>query len=186
MIRIPSLFKQCICEVLLRIFYNEIRLITKRFFNPNNVFITKTWHNILLFEYFKEKSWLTSLTTLKVGLLIFQLSITEVSSALDHSNMWMHKLKKLKTKSCVRLIHSLLFIFSLIIDSLIKQQTAWFRDSSKYQKPFSFFFFIWNWRIIVSFWYYIHIKTQVNRNFRTSTFLLFPLMLLMMSIKTFL
>jgi hypothetical protein len=40
---------------------------------------------ILLFEYFKEKSWLT---TSKVGLLIFQLSITEVSSALDHSNMW--------------------------------------------------------------------------------------------------
>jgi hypothetical protein len=37
----------------------------------------------------------------------------------------MHKLKKLKTKSCVRLIHSLLFIFSLMIDSLIKQQTAW-------------------------------------------------------------
>jgi hypothetical protein len=32
---------------------------------------------------------------------------------------------------------------------------------------------IWIWRIIVSFWYYIHIKTQVNRNFRTSTFLLF-------------
>ena len=43
---------------------------------------------ILLFEYFKEKSWLTSWTTSKVGLLIFQLSITEVSSALDHSNMW--------------------------------------------------------------------------------------------------
>jgi hypothetical protein len=36
----------------------------------------------------------------------------------------MHKLKKLKTKSCVRLIHLLLFIFSLMIDSLIKQQTA--------------------------------------------------------------
>jgi len=30
---------------------------------------------------------LTSLTTSKVGLLIFQLPITEVSSALDHSNM---------------------------------------------------------------------------------------------------
>jgi hypothetical protein len=41
-----------------------------------------------LFEYFKGKSWLTLLTTFKVGLLIFQLSITEVSSALDHSNMW--------------------------------------------------------------------------------------------------
>ena len=45
----------------------------------------------------------------------------------------MRKLKKLKTKSCVRLIHSLLFIFSLMIDSLIKQQTAWSRGSSKYQ-----------------------------------------------------
>ena len=45
----------------------------------------------------------------------------------------MHKLKKLKTKSCVRLIHSLLFIFSLMIDSLIKQQTAWSQGSSKYQ-----------------------------------------------------
>ena len=46
----------------------------------------------------------------------------------------MHKLKKLKTKSCVRLIHSLLFIYSLMIDSLIKQQTAWSQGSSKYQK----------------------------------------------------
>jgi hypothetical protein len=43
----------------------------------------------------------------------------------------MHKLKKLKTKSCVRLIHSLLFIFSLMIDSL---QTVWSQGSSKYQK----------------------------------------------------
>jgi hypothetical protein len=43
---VPSLFKQCICEGLLRIFYNEIRLITERFFNPNNVFITQNWHNI--------------------------------------------------------------------------------------------------------------------------------------------
>ena len=42
----------------------------------------------------------------------------------------MHKLKKLKTKSCVRLIHSLLFIFSLMRDSL---QTAWSQGSSKYQ-----------------------------------------------------
>jgi hypothetical protein len=43
------------------------------------------WHSlipILLFEYFKEKSWLTSLTTSQVGLLIFQLPITEVSSAI--------------------------------------------------------------------------------------------------------
>ena len=43
----------------------------------------------------------------------------------------MHKLKKLKTKSCVRLIHLLLFIFSLMIDSL---QTPWSQGSSKYQK----------------------------------------------------
>ena len=46
----------------------------------------------------------------------------------------MHKLKKLKSKSCVRLIHSLLFIFYLMLDSLIKQQTAWSQGSSKYQK----------------------------------------------------
>ena len=46
----------------------------------------------------------------------------------------MHKLKTLKTKSFVRLIHSLLFIFSLMIDSLIKRQTAWSQGSSKYQK----------------------------------------------------
>jgi hypothetical protein len=46
----------------------------------------------------------------------------------------MHKLKKLKIKSCMRLIHSLLFIFSLMIDSLIKQQTAWSQGSSKHQK----------------------------------------------------
>ena len=46
----------------------------------------------------------------------------------------MHKLKKLKTKSCVILIHSLLFIFSLMIGSLIKQQTVWSQGSSKYQK----------------------------------------------------
>ena len=45
----------------------------------------------------------------------------------------MHKLKTLKTKSFVRLIHSLLFICSLMIDSLIKQ-TAWSQGSSKYQK----------------------------------------------------
>ena len=43
----------------------------------------------------------------------------------------MHKLEKLKTKSCVRLIHSLLFVFSLMIDSL---QTVWSQGSSKYQK----------------------------------------------------
>ena len=45
----------------------------------------------------------------------------------------MHKLKKLKTKSYVKLIHSLLFIFSLMT-LLIKQQTAWSKGSSKYQK----------------------------------------------------
>ena len=44
-------------------------------------------------------------------------------------NEWMHKLKELKTKSCVRLIHSLLFIFSLMLDYLIKQQTAAFKFS---------------------------------------------------------
>ena len=42
--------------------------------------------------------------------------------------------KEIKKKSCVRLIYSLLFIFSLMIDSLIKQQTAWSQVSSKYQK----------------------------------------------------
>jgi hypothetical protein len=31
--------------------------------------------------------------------------------------------KQIKNKSCVRLIHSLLFIFSLMIDTLIKQQS---------------------------------------------------------------
>jgi hypothetical protein len=41
-----SLFKQCISEGLLQIFYNEIRLITKRILNPNNVFITQNWHDI--------------------------------------------------------------------------------------------------------------------------------------------
>ena len=41
---------------------------------------------------------------------------------------------EIKKKSCVRLIHSLLSIFSLMIDSLIKQQTAWSQGSSKYQK----------------------------------------------------
>jgi hypothetical protein len=35
-------------------------------------------------------------------------------------------------------------------------------------------FLIWIWsNYICFFWYYIHIKTQVNRNFSTSTFLLF-------------
>jgi hypothetical protein len=33
-------------ECGLRIFYNEIRLITKRILNPNNVFITQNWHDI--------------------------------------------------------------------------------------------------------------------------------------------
>ena len=43
---VPSLFKQYICEGLLRFFYNEIRLITKRILNPNNVFITQNLHDI--------------------------------------------------------------------------------------------------------------------------------------------
>jgi hypothetical protein len=58
-------------------------------------------------------------------------------------NEWMHMLKKLKTKSCMRLIHSLLFIFSLMICSLIKQQTAWSQGSSKYQKTKEMYSF-WN------------------------------------------
>ena len=75
--------------------------------------------------------------------VINKLSINNTRANLLHSklikrnlnfNEWMHKLKKLKIKSCVRLIHSLLFIFSLMIDSLIKQQTAWSQGSSKYQK----------------------------------------------------
>ena len=33
----------------------------------------------------------------------------------------------------MRLIHLLLFVFSLMIDSLIKQQTVWSQGSSKYQ-----------------------------------------------------
>jgi hypothetical protein len=90
---VPSLFKKCICEGLLQIFYNEIRLITKRILNPNNIFITQIIYDITKkiaeqANYFKEKSWMTSLTTSKVELLIFQLSTTEVSSALDHFNMW--------------------------------------------------------------------------------------------------
>ena len=36
-----------------------------------------------------------------------------------------------------------------------------------------FFFLNLNLKNICFFWYYIHIKTQVNRNFRMSTFLLF-------------
>ena len=43
---VPSLFKQCICEGLLRFFYFEIRLITKRILNPNNIFITQNLHDI--------------------------------------------------------------------------------------------------------------------------------------------
>jgi hypothetical protein len=81
----------------------------------------------------------------KMGIndVINKLSINNTRANLLHSklikrnlnfNEWMHKLKKLKIKSCVRLIHSLLFIFSLMIDSLIKQQTAWSQGSSKYQK----------------------------------------------------
>jgi hypothetical protein len=50
---VPSLFKQCICEGLLRFFYFEIRLITKRILNPNNIlptcFIIKS-HCIIIFS----------------------------------------------------------------------------------------------------------------------------------------
>jgi hypothetical protein len=71
----------------------------------------------------------------KMGIndVINKLSINYTQANLLHKklikrnlnfNEWMHKLKKLKSKSCVRLIHSLLFIFSLMIDSLIKQQTV--------------------------------------------------------------
>jgi hypothetical protein len=81
----------------------------------------------------------------KMGIndVINKLSINNTHAKLLHwklikrnldFNEWMHKLKKLKTKSCARLIHSLLFIFSLMIDSFIKQQTAWSQGSSKYQK----------------------------------------------------
>jgi hypothetical protein len=65
--------------------------------------------------------------------MINKLSINNTHANLLHKklikrnlnfNKWMHKLKKLKTKSCVRLIHSLLFIFSLMTDSLIKQQSS--------------------------------------------------------------
>ena len=41
--------------------------------------------------------------------------------------------KEIKNKVMCE-INSLLFIFSLMIDSLIKQQTAWSQGSSKYQK----------------------------------------------------
>ena len=45
----------------------------------------------------------------------------------------MHKLKKLKTVMCE--INSFAIVyFSLMIASLIKQQTAWSQGSSKYQK----------------------------------------------------
>ena len=40
--------------------------------------------------------------------------------------------KEIKNKVMCE-INSLLFIFSLMIDSLIKQQTAWSQGSSKYQ-----------------------------------------------------
>jgi uncharacterized membrane protein len=62
----------------------------------------------------------------KMGIndVINMLSINNTHANLWHQklikrnlnfNEWMHKLKKLKTKSCVRLIHSLLFIFSLML-----------------------------------------------------------------------
>ena len=71
----------------------------------------------------------------KMGIndVINKLSINNTHTNLWHYKLikrnlnlieWMHKLKKLKTKSWVRLIHSLLFIFTLMIDSLIKQQSG--------------------------------------------------------------
>jgi hypothetical protein len=42
--------------------------------------------------------------------------------------------KEIKNKVMCEIISFLLFIFSLMIDSLIKQQTAWSQGSSKYQK----------------------------------------------------
>ena len=71
----------------------------------------------------------------------------------------MHKLKKLKTKSCVRLIHSLLFIFSLMIDSLIKQQTAWSQGSSKYQKQKKYT----RSEISINLSLYVYIKPKRNK-----------------------
>jgi hypothetical protein len=63
---------------------------------------------------------------------LYSSQLSTSSVIFNNFNKWM--LKKLKTTSCVRLIHSLLFIFSLMIDSLIKQQTAWSQGSSKYKK----------------------------------------------------
>ena len=42
--------------------------------------------------------------------------------------------KEIKNKVMCEIISFLLFIFSLMIDSLIKQQTTWSQGSSKYQK----------------------------------------------------
>ena len=42
--------------------------------------------------------------------------------------------KEIKNKVMCEINSILLFIFSLMIDSLIKQQTAWSQGSSKYQK----------------------------------------------------
>ena len=46
----------------------------------------------------------------------------------------MHKLKKLKTKSFFEINSFAIVFFSLMIDSLIKQQTVWSQGSSKYKK----------------------------------------------------
>ena len=43
---VPLVFKQCICEGLLQIFYYEIRLLTKRILNPSKVFITQNLPDI--------------------------------------------------------------------------------------------------------------------------------------------
>jgi hypothetical protein len=50
----------------------------------------------------------------------FSIEITSIKLESIDNNIRLH----LKPKSCVRLIHSLLFIVSLMIDSLIKQQSG--------------------------------------------------------------
>ena len=86
---------------------------------------------ILLFEYFKEKSCLTSLTTSNVGLLIFQLSITEVSSAHDHSDIKRFVCSAIFFAiSCQFWVIKLLFGFKILfVISLISLQKICHRPS---------------------------------------------------------
>ena len=51
--------------------------------------------------------------------------------------------KDIKNKVMCEINSFLLFIFSLMIDSLIKQQTAWSQGSSKFQKTKEMYSF-WN------------------------------------------